>query len=181
MTPHVEGLPVQAAHGFSLIELMVTLAVAGVMLMVAVPSFGNLMISSQLTGMSNELASALNVARVEAVKRNAPVEVCADSTCTVTARRASDGAQIQIRSGLDGLVPPIQARAVTHLSFSGQGLAYANGQTAPYSGLVADLFTDRLSTDNHRCVYMAVGAVVSTCMDSRNCAYSNGGPNASCH
>ncbi len=173
--------PEKAARGFSLIELMVTLAVAGVMLMVAVPSFGNLMLSSQLTSLSNELVSALNSARVEAVKRNAPVEVCSDNTCAVTTTDMSNGHSLLIKAGLDDMVDPISVRAVRHLTYSGQGLAYANGQNAPFSGLVADLFSDRLNTQGHRCIYVEVGAVVSTCTDNQNCGYFNGRPNASCH
>lgn len=56
--------------GFTLIELMVTLAIAVVLLMVAVPSMTTFKRNSELTSLSNTLLSAVNAARSEALKRN---------------------------------------------------------------------------------------------------------------
>jgi len=72
MTPH----PVRArcqrterVQGFTLIELMVTLAVAAVMLTLAAPSFVAFMRNSELVSQANALVAALNTARTEAMKR----------------------------------------------------------------------------------------------------------------
>jgi type IV fimbrial biogenesis protein FimT len=65
--------------GFTLIELMVTLAVAAIIMTVAVPSFNNLIRNNRLTVQNNELVSTLLVARSEAVKRSTTVTVCASS------------------------------------------------------------------------------------------------------
>lgn len=56
-------------HGFTLIELMVTLAVAAVMLTLAAPSLVAFMRNSELTAQANGLVAALNTARTEAMKR----------------------------------------------------------------------------------------------------------------
>lgn len=64
-------------QGFTLMELMVTLAVAGVILGIAVPNFRDFMRNSRLTSASNDLIASIGLARTEAVKRQLPVAVCA--------------------------------------------------------------------------------------------------------
>ena len=59
----------------TLLELMVTLTVATVLLSVAVPSFRQFVASQRMRTASYELVSHLLLARSEAVKRSAPVEL----------------------------------------------------------------------------------------------------------
>lgn len=61
--------------GFTLIELMVTLAVAAIVLTIGIPSFQELVNNNRLTTGTNQLVTALNLARSEAVKRGVQVTV----------------------------------------------------------------------------------------------------------
>ncbi len=61
--------------GFTLIELMVTVGIAGILMSVALPSFNSVVADNKLTSNINQLVSALNLARSEAVKRNQDVSV----------------------------------------------------------------------------------------------------------
>lgn len=70
------------ANGFTLIELIVTLAVASILIGFGVPSFANLIASGRQSDTYNELVSSLNLARSEAVKRAGTVTVCAFATET---------------------------------------------------------------------------------------------------
>lgn len=63
-------------HGFSLLDLMVTLTVTSVLLGVGVPSFVNSVQSSAMVAGTNQLVSYLHAARSEAIKRHARVTVC---------------------------------------------------------------------------------------------------------
>ena len=59
----------QACRGFTLIELMVTLAIAAVLMLVAIPSMTAYKRNAELTSATNTLLSAINSARGEAMKR----------------------------------------------------------------------------------------------------------------
>ena len=63
-------------RGFTLIELMMVIAVATVLLGFGVPSVTSLMNSNKLTAASNALLSSMRLARSEAFKRNSRVVLC---------------------------------------------------------------------------------------------------------
>ena len=73
--------------GFTLTELMITLAIVGILLTVGVPSLKTFMQGNQLIATTNELISALHIARSEAIKLNSRVSICDSSdgkTCALT-------------------------------------------------------------------------------------------------
>ncbi|RRD57862.1 prepilin-type N-terminal cleavage/methylation domain-containing protein [Comamonadaceae bacterium OH2545_COT-014] len=57
-------------RGFTLVELMVTIAIAAILLSLAAPSFLAFQRKAELTSLTNTLLAALNTARGEAMKRN---------------------------------------------------------------------------------------------------------------
>lgn len=68
---------VHPQRGFTLVELMVTLAVLAILAAVAVPSFQDTIRSNRVTTENNELLAALNLTRTEAIKSRAIAELCA--------------------------------------------------------------------------------------------------------
>ncbi len=78
-------------RGFSLIELLITLAVIVVLLTVGVPAFSTVVKNSRLATATNELTTALNLARSEAIKRGLRVSVC----------KSADGATCAAVNGWD--------------------------------------------------------------------------------
>ena len=89
MTTQIHGgttIAMNIKHtGFTLIELMVVLAIAAILTSVAVPSFRSMIQNNRLATQANELTGTMNFARSEAIKRGSRVTVCVSAdqtTCT---------------------------------------------------------------------------------------------------
>jgi type IV fimbrial biogenesis protein FimT len=63
------------SHGFTLIELMITLTVLAVFITLAAPSMRDLVIASQVRTAASDLYESVILARSEAIKRAANVDV----------------------------------------------------------------------------------------------------------
>lgn len=75
-------------NGFTLLELIVTITIAGILVTLAAAGMENFVQSNRLTTTTNELLTDLNVARSEAIKRGLNMGVCTSTTgtaCTVSA------------------------------------------------------------------------------------------------
>ena len=65
----------QRADGFSMIELVVAMAILGLLMAAAVPVYTGYMANSKIRNAAESFYSAAQRARAEAVRRNAPVEL----------------------------------------------------------------------------------------------------------
>jgi len=63
-------------RGFTLIELIITMAIAAIVVTIGVPSFQAMMRNNRAAAHTNEFMSALNLARSEAIKRGWRVVLC---------------------------------------------------------------------------------------------------------
>lgn len=148
---------VQTANGFTLIELMVVIAIVAILAKIGLPSFSDMMRKNRLSAASSALQVSLSLARSEAVKRgsDALVTVAANTTAgdwangwtvfvdsTGTANNAvaptSDSStvtRLEIVSKLAGSVSADSTLpAVKYFTYNGQGKvvtttgAYGNRQ-----------------------------------------------------
>lgn len=59
--------------GFSLLQMMAVIAIAGVLMAAAIPTFRDMIRRTRLTAYANEFVTALNMARSESIKRGVTV------------------------------------------------------------------------------------------------------------
>jgi type IV fimbrial biogenesis protein FimT len=81
--------------GFTLVELMITVAIVGIVASLAVPSFQDMLNQNRASSLANELASSLNLARSEAIKRGTQVSVCKSANITASSPTCSTTANWQ--------------------------------------------------------------------------------------
>ena len=101
--------------GFTATEILVALAIAGVLMSLAVPGFAALARSMGLSSAANELLAALHVARSSAILRGLPVAVCLtadDRTCVAAPDSAATGWLVFMPEGSSAVSRPAVVREV---------------------------------------------------------------------
>lgn len=85
--PRLRRPPGAAHRGFTLIELLITLVVAAILVMMAMPNLRDLVLRNRMAANTNELMAAFQYARSEAIRANREAGVCSSSdgaTCSGT-------------------------------------------------------------------------------------------------
>jgi len=82
---------VRACSGFTLYELLLSLAVAAVALSIGVPSVTSIIQQNQLASSINTLVRSLNLARAEAVTRGKNVVICRSTTANTPSPNCNSG------------------------------------------------------------------------------------------
>ena len=102
-----DGVPGRGAAAFTLVELLIVLALMGTLILMGLPSMLNALARARLTGFAQTVASAMQAARLEAVKRGGTArveELAATSTSPAKIVAYVDDGDHVFISGTDVLV-----------------------------------------------------------------------------
>lgn len=151
--------------GFTLVELMITVAIFAIVAAIAAPAMQRMVTAGRLNGATEELVTALQLARSEAVRRNSAVTICS-SDDGATCSGSGDWSR-WIVTGADntaGTIDTIRdrsANAALRLSGPGAGIQFnPSGLIRAQQGLTVCAPTDSV-TDNQRVITVLISGVVS--------------------
>ena len=118
------------APGFTLWELVLTLAIAGGVLAAGVPAFSAFLLDARLTADVNGWVLAVQVARSEAAKRGRPVIVCQTIDTGRCGGTGTTGWMVYVN--LDDKYPPARSAAEPLLYVHGSELTGTIVSNRPY-------------------------------------------------
>jgi type IV fimbrial biogenesis protein FimT len=168
--------------GFTLIELMVAIAVLAILIGLAVPSFTSLINGNRLASHTNELVASLQVARMESLRRGMRVAVCRSTDGATCAAGAQWDSWITIadsnRNGAFGAgddvlrvssaEAPVEVRvgntitaAGNSVIFRADGMAHAANDSLLVANIAICIPTTK-PANNQRTVGIRSGSQIST-------------------
>jgi type IV fimbrial biogenesis protein FimT len=128
------------AAGFTLVELLIGLAVLAVLLSLGIPGFASIIQSNRLSSETNDLITALNLARSEASKRGLRVSVCgldtAGTNCATTPSWANGWIVFTDDVGTIGNVDGPGDVVVQRWPSTGGGFTFNSPTTSAYVGFL---------------------------------------------
>jgi type IV fimbrial biogenesis protein FimT len=182
------GSRLRVLRGFTLFELLITIAIAAILMVVAAPSMVKIFKSNRVQSEASSFVSDLMLARAEAVKRGLGVSVCSSSdgsTCTTSGNTWQAGWVVFVDSTAGCAVPSsspviIKSRpaftGTDTLTGSTSSMRCVNFNREGFSsnlGGSSATFTlhtaDNLATAT-RCVAVDLGGHVSTLSKGGSCS-----------
>ncbi len=150
-------------NGVTLVELVVGIAVIGILVMVALPNFTIWIQNSQIRTAAEGLNNGLQFARAEAVRRNVNIELVLGAGAGWTARIAATGEVLQAKDAGEGSTTSTITAApggAAMVTFNGLGRIVGNGDGSE-SITEVKVDTDRIAATDSRemCIAISGGAV----------------------
>ena len=136
--------------GFTLTEILITLSISAILISSAAPVFSQILLNNRAVSLTNNLLTALQISRSEAIKRNQDVTICKSSDSLTCSGSWSDGwiifsdvdhdrrldvldgdtlIQVQRYEGIEFSISWNAFRSDNYIQFSSQGFIHSNNGT----------------------------------------------------
>lgn len=117
------------SSGFTLVELMVVVAIVAITATLAAPNFAQMLANYRVRSAAEGILTALNFARAEAVRRNSPVSFSLSAGSSGwTVSQVSSTATLQTHSNNEPATSVTSGTAATAVTFLPTGLVQAGTQ-----------------------------------------------------
>ena len=150
--------------GVSLIELIIGIAIVGVLMAVGLPSYSAWIQNTKIRTATESMLNGMQLARAEAVRRNANVQLVFGTQTGWTISVPATSEQIQARSANEGssnvtvTMTPAAARTITFNSLGRVVLPFNADGSAPIRQVDVSVPTSVLAASAARELRMVIGA-----------------------
>lgn len=152
--------------GFTLIELMVTVAVVAIIAVVAVPNLVSLVQANRISSLTDEMSASLQHARSEAIRRNAQVTVCRSADGASCAGEAGAWDQwVVLAPDIDGSTDVLQAhaaRASVQITGSNDSITFRPSGVAVQALILTTCIPTDDIDENQRQISVLVSGLMTT-------------------
>ena len=155
--------------GFTLIELIIAIVLTALLVTLAVPSFQIMLANGQIRTATQALYDGLQLARVEAIRRNERVVFTNSAGSNWTVTIEADGTVVQTRSSNEGTrqaTVAVTPNGATQVTFDSLGRVVANTDaSASITTLDIDVPTSLIAAadSKEQRVSITTGGAVRTC------------------
>jgi type IV fimbrial biogenesis protein FimT len=121
------------AEGFTIIEVLFSVVILGILILLAAPTFGEWLQSQQLRAAADASLNGLQVARAEAIRRNGPVQIVFAAPQTGwTVLEAGNALQTRSHDeGTSNAILTVTPNGATTVTFSAIGSVTTNADGSP--------------------------------------------------
>ncbi len=155
------------ASGFTLVEMMIAVAIFGLLVMAALPEFRVWVQNTQIRTAGEGILNGLQLVRNEAVRRNTNMELEMVGVSGWNAKIASTGQIVQSRpdgEGSGSATVAILPAGATKATFNGLGRLVANGDgSASITEIKVDSSAVAASATRELCIMVGAGGAVKMC------------------
>ena len=155
--------------GFTLIELIIAIVLTALLVTLAVPSFQIMLANGQIRTATQALYDGLQLARVEAIRRNERVVFTNSAGSNWTVTIEADGTVVQTRSSSEGTrqaTVAVTPNGATQVTFDSLGRVVTNTDaSASITTLDIDVPTSLIAAadSKEQRVSITTGGAVRTC------------------
>lgn len=143
--------------GFTLIELIVSIAILGILIMAGLPGMSSYLANSRMRESANTLVATATMARTEAIKRNGSVNFSVTGKSVTIALASAPSTPLRTVQLPDGVV-----------ATTANTVFNSAGQLSPFGSAVAiaTSMTNRTCSDDIRCpaVLIEPGGAANVCV-----------------